>query len=117
MHFITLYYTVECGGAGLDSLVIPVFVDQISITSSNIFQNVSLYPNPNKGSFRLQANFVYTTNVSFEVYNAMGQKVYQNTYHQASFINEEFQLNLSSGVYIYKLVNSNEVFNGKFIVE
>jgi hypothetical protein len=117
MRFITLYYTVECGGAGLDSLVIPVFVDQITSTSSNIFQNVSLYPNPNKGSFRLQANFVYTTNVSFEVYNAMGQKVYQNTYHQASFINEEFQLNLSSGVYIYKLVNSNEVFNGKFIVE
>ncbi len=113
---VTLYYTVECG-QGLDSLVFPVFVEQSTSSANILFQNVSIYPNPNKGSFNLKAQLTQNTEVEFVIYNSIGQIVHQKLYSTTNVILDTYQLNLSSGVYTYKLISGKGIHYGKFIVE
>lgn len=115
-YFITLKYTVECG-SGLDSIIIPIFVEQSTKIVDNAFQSVVVYPNPNKGSFNLQVILAQNSPLTFEVFNSLGQKVYQKEYREVSVLKENYSFHLPSGVYSYRLVSANGVYSGKLIIE
>jgi uncharacterized repeat protein (TIGR03803 family) len=89
-----------------------------TVTASS--ENVTLYPNPNKGEFQLEIN-MYELGIRnvVEVYNMLGEKVYSST---LSINHSTLSIDLGSkspGVYLYRVLNENGslVSGGKFIIE
>lgn len=88
------------------------FYSLITITS-NTQKSVSsnspiLYPNPTK-------NQIFVQNLEegiLELYNLQGQLVYQSNSIQNNNISH-----LPTGLYAYKIINSNKVFTGKIVKE
>ncbi|HXB12856.1 MAG TPA: T9SS type A sorting domain-containing protein, partial [Bacteroidia bacterium] len=105
--------------------VVSFAVDSIALTSTpplgvnnlSTRSNVTLYPNPNNGSFNLEiTNFESGKVNTLAVYNMLGEQVYT-----AKVNAENTQIDLSnkaSGVYMYRLINEagTQISIGKFIV-
>ncbi len=90
---------------------------------NNLLSNsdgITVYPNPGKGVFILQANSQQPiANSHIEIYNVLGEKVYSNNYQPVA---NGYQLSLSNqpnGVYFYRVItgNGNLVGEGKLVIE
>ncbi|MBC7524583.1 MAG: DUF3494 domain-containing protein [Flavobacterium sp.] len=76
--------------------------------------NISIYPNPFKDVFTIDVNDE-NNNSMFSVYDLLGKIVFEQNINQNS---TQVNLNLQSGLYIYKLVNKNGLIQtGKIISE
>ncbi len=80
--------------------------------------NLTIFPNPSKGIFTIQSSAV-SSQLSVEVYNIMGEKVFKETLRSAQGDN---LINLSSepsGIYFYRVSNEDGslVGEGKVIVQ
>jgi Pregnancy-associated plasma protein-A/Secretion system C-terminal sorting domain len=90
--------------------------NQATLSSANLeFQNaISLFPNPNKGSFKLQLP-VDILKYDVEVIDRSGRIVFANSYSKNI---QDVNLNItSSGVYFVKVKTDNAVAVKKIIVE
>ena len=89
-------------------------VNKIILSTSS----VSIFPNPNNGSFKIQTagaqNFVPAT---IEIYNVLGEKVYS----QFNIHNSPLTIDLKqpSGIYLYRVVSEDGslIGQGKVIIE
>ncbi len=73
-----------------------------------------VYPNPSNGIFNLKFNTSKTEPSDIQVFNNLGQLIYQNK----TEIVDEFAIDLSSlpsGQYFLKINNANEVYSHKII--
>jgi len=103
--FFTPFNTMACSD-------VPTAIKELPpITSS-----ITLFPNPNNGSFTIQSS-VASGQSSVEIYNSLGQMIYNsNIAHSTSQIRLN---NPSTGVYLYRIIseNGNLLGTGKFVVE
>jgi hypothetical protein len=77
-------------------------------------EEITLYPNPNNGSFTISTNFDPQEITSVQVYSSLGQIVYQ----QNGWKQENIQLPTSyKGVYIVKFTTKHNTFYQKMIVQ
>lgn len=84
-------------------------------------QIIALYPNPNNGSFTMKATTtdMIGEQISVEVVNAIGQKVYQQTVQVTS---ADMQLNISlaqgtpQGIYTLNLRTGNGIQSTRFVI-
>ncbi|HSY77505.1 MAG TPA: T9SS type A sorting domain-containing protein, partial [Bacteroidia bacterium] len=85
-----------------------------SISNSNS-ASVSVYPNPNKGGFRIMNNESEITNL--EVYNVLGEMVYSRVLN--SGVNQLNMANEENGVYLYRVLSkTGELLGtGKVVIE
>ncbi|HEX9511318.1 MAG TPA: S8 family serine peptidase [Puia sp.] len=77
-----------------------------------------IYPNPNKGVFKV--NFVVNTadNVQVSLFNTLGQEIYMQNYSGFSgFFNSDINAgNLSSGVYVLKVLVGKTSYTEKVLI-
>jgi DNA-binding beta-propeller fold protein YncE len=88
-------------------------VQSVSIEERNIL----IYPNPSNGQFTIEiVNLVGQTEYGMiEIYNELGENVFQATISSQT---SKIDLNLSGGMYFYKLTSNMKNFSsGKFIVQ
>jgi hypothetical protein len=120
--------TLEVDDSAFDNYFVPIVsfaVDSIVMTAAttlsvqtlNDYKNSEIYPNPNKGLFTLRFENIIP-NSSVEVYNVLGEKIYQ----AALSSSDENKINLNnpkSGVYLYRVFSSDRTISseGKFIVK
>ena len=80
-------------------------------------QQYRLFPNPNQGTFTLEAQLADIEPVGLEVVNALGQSIYKE---QQQFDNKRLRLqlgNLVPGMYMLHLTDAQgQRFNFKFVV-
>ncbi len=77
---------------------------EVSKENWKSLQNLIVYPNPNNGQFTLLADFTQSNNVQLELFNAIGQKVYNQEIGEVMNLKSNIEVqNLSSGVYHLKL--------------
>ena len=78
--------------------------------------NAALFPNPNSGSFTLNYFLPHGSSGKMEIYNLLGEKVYEQELKKNS---REVQVNLSlaKGIYLCRVVSGNETRSVKFVVE
>ncbi len=89
-------------------------------TSVNTIQtdnSVTIYPNPSNGVFNIEITNYELGITNMEVYNIMGEKVYESALHSA-----QTELNLSDkpqGIYFYRVVTDKSalVSSGRFVIE
>jgi hypothetical protein len=103
----------------------PLYVDNINIPGGIVVTNttgissnpsVSVYPNPNNGTFAIALTNISGSPV-LKIYNVLGQIV--NTY---SLKNDNTEINLSSqpnGIYIYRVFSEtgSAISTGRLIID
>jgi hypothetical protein len=85
-------------------------------TVSSISQN---YPNPANGTTRVDVRLAKTASVSLEVYNIVGQKVYEIPARNLTEGTHSFEINvagLKAGVYTYAVIANGERSTRKMMV-
>ena len=82
----------------------------------NSLRGVSLFPNPNSGRFTLGYFLPQGSSGKLEVYNLLGEKVYEQELKKNS---REVQINLAlaKGIYLCRVVSSNQSQSIKFMIE
>jgi hypothetical protein len=80
---------------------------------------LSVSPNPSTGVFQLQFFMTTANNTSIELYDALGQRVYEADYPNFSGLFSE-QINtgyLASGMYVLRIVHGGSTYHTKLIVK
>jgi len=80
----------------------------LSVEKTDDF-SIGLYPNPNNGSFNVEL-IGYTGVVDMQLYDLSGKIVHQDKLISMRGTSQNFQLNLSPGIYLVR-------FNGELINE
>lgn len=85
----------------------------------NESNDLSLFPNPNNGTFQLKGTLATTEEVTIQVYNAIGQTIHQQTIQPTSnTINTQIQLgDVAAGVYMLKLTTKEATYGVRFNVK
>lgn len=86
-------------------------------TVSKISQN---YPNPFNGVTRVDVSLTKQANVSLEVYNLLGQKVYEIPARNLGEGTHNFQINaagLNAGIYTYSVIANGERTTRKMVIK
>ncbi|MCX6350979.1 MAG: T9SS type A sorting domain-containing protein [Bacteroidetes bacterium] len=79
------------------------------IKEENATKPISIYPNPNNGSFTVQATGI------IEIYNSMGTLVLRQ-----QLVDEKNLLHLntfSKGIYLLKVLDGNKIHSQKIIIQ
>ena len=134
--FTTPSITVDSVGIGYNSQEFSVIVtdentcsgiDAITVTFINCtgiedivgLENVSLYPNPNYGTFNFRITSSKSINIDLKVYNALGVIYLEQN---KIVINGEYSSridlqDIKPGVYFITLQNDEGIFVKKFLVK
>jgi len=116
----TFYGTTSYGGSHFDGVVFKL-QDTSIVTSSNKLTptpaSINVYPNPSGGTFTFQTSVV-RGQLSVEVYNVLGEKVYS----QSTIDKAQWTVNLTSqpdGVYFYRIISNTGslIQSGKLLIE
>ena len=69
--------------------------------SQTEFESLSLFPNPNDGSFTLEIHSVTSDNINVNIYDIRGRKIYNKNYLNNSNFKQVIDLeNIESGLYL-----------------
>jgi hypothetical protein len=74
--------------------------------------------NPNKGSFHLQFYMSNAANTAVELYDALGNRVYEEQLgdFSGSYDNVISLYNLASGLYVLKIIHGSSTYHEKVII-
>lgn len=94
----------------------------LSIHNLNNEIQVNIYPNPSHGMFTIQPSTISQQGNVVEVYNMLGEKVYDAVLNQTSSKRDSYTINLSgnpSGIYLYRIITKKGELaaSGKLIIE
>ena len=82
----------------------------------NLNDLVNLYPNPSQGSFSLETQNLRVE--SIEIYNSIGQIIYQKTIPNTFVSNFDIQLKQpSNGMYLVKIQTQKGIITQKLIIQ
>lgn len=111
------------GGGIADLFIVAWKTEPDSPATAGNLHNVkylTLYPNPNNGSFTLKADFSGNNdgNAAIEIVNMMGAVVYK---HDEQIIdhnlNKQIKLDVPGGIYLLRIKNGSRSISLKFMVE
>lgn len=75
-----------------------------SIDNFNIEEAITVFPNPNNGTFNLTIKLPYYQNIEFSIFDAIGKQVYTNK--EENILSKEMSINLDNqakGIYYLKI--------------
>ena len=83
----------------------------VGIVENSSATAVTIYPNPSNGQFTINGNNITT----IEVYNVIGEKVFQSTIHN---LKSEIDLsNQTNGIYFMKIYDGQAILTKKIVVQ
>jgi hypothetical protein len=92
-------------------------INDLSI-EDNELDNLSVYPNPNNGTFTIGFNSRSGEDISIEVFDIRGRAIYTKTFNSTNRFNEVIQLSSAqSGVYLLNISDGSYKTTKKIIVE
>ena len=81
--------------------------------------NFAIYPNPNKGVFKVQLDLQNTANIVLEVKSILGKSVYKEEINNSGMINKSLDLSyLKKGIYFISITDdSNSISTKKITIQ
>lgn len=98
--------------------IVPSVVSGIDEVSEE--QNINIYPNPSNGKVNVAFSLKELQNVTIEVFNVIGQKVYGNHFDKLSAGQHIIAIDTKgfvSGIYMIRLISESGTVTKKLIVE
>ncbi|WP_052184235.1 reprolysin-like metallopeptidase [Psychroserpens sp. Hel_I_66] len=92
--------------------VTPLSVDEFAVGDFSIF------PNPNNGEFTIKLNSSSNQDITVDVFDIRGRKIFDNTYVNNSDFNQSISLNnVQSGMYLVKVSDGKKQTTKKIVIE
>lgn len=116
-HTITYTYTDVnlCTNSATDVITVTEF---IGIDEKSLGREISVFPNPNSGSFTLQLNIAGEGNFDVRIYNTVNETVYsENQVPLGNALQKKVDLNLANGIYFVKIIGGEKEYIRKVIVQ
>ena len=106
-------YIADFNNNRIREVTSAVGINELKVES----EKLKVYPNPSNGVFTIQSSVVSQKSL-VEIYNMLGEKVYQ----QFNIQNPTFNINLKgspAGIYFYRVLSEsgNVMGEGKLIIE
>jgi subtilisin-like proprotein convertase family protein len=113
---LTIIDFIEEDGGALNSWSIDVCTT-LGV-KENTFQDFVLYPNPNNGNFTVKFTSVTDEDVSIDVFDMRGRKIYSNEFSNNGAFDQTIDLNsVQSGVYLVSVSSGDTKIVKRIIVE
>jgi len=117
--FISVFGTNDCGDGPVSANYEVSVENTFSINEDELNVGVSVYPNPNNGSFTIKLSSEENENVRMQIRNIIGEVLFAE---EDLNINGEFVkvIDLSSyaeGIYFLVLENNNKILTEKIVVQ
>lgn len=110
----TVFGTDQNGCSSSTSFLQMVSLCTDIISETNTHEKISIFPNPNNGSFNIQANYLGQP-IYFELYNSIGQLMMkQQLLDNTTTVNMQ---NLSNGIYHLSILGGLKPINFKLVKE
>ncbi|WP_179333908.1 zinc-dependent metalloprotease [Winogradskyella costae] len=113
--------TVNGTDSAINTVTIEVCensVQPVLSVQDNELDQLSIYPNPNNGTFNIQFNPRSGEDVSVAVYDIRGRSIYAKNFQNGGRFEETIQLNnAQSGVYLLTIVDGAQKVTKKIIVD
>ena len=101
-------------------LILLLSIFAICFSSQNAFaQNISVYPNPNKGVFELQFELKQAQDVNVKLMDIAGKTIFEETLkavHKSFSKTYEFK-DVAAGIYMLSVDAGNDMRYEKVIIE
>lgn len=110
-----LYGMTHDGGANTDGVIFKLGLETIGVTEINIESLIKIFPNPGNGIFTIIAD--RTEQSQIEIYNLLGEIVYQSLIPQLS--NSPINIDLTAkpkGIYIVRIEQNNKILTTRKLV-
>lgn len=116
------FWDKVAGGTGtINSFSIEICTQTIAaLTNSNFsFENFSLYPNPNNGSFYVKFNSNSNSPIQIGVFDMSGRQIFDQSYENSGLFEQNIILNaaVQAGVYLVNVQDGNQKITKKIIIE
>ena len=89
----------------------------LSTSDSELDNLFKIYPNPNNGSFNVEFTSGSDQDITVDVYDIRGRKVFGNTYGNQVNFNETIRLNVQTGIYMVQVSDGAFTDVKKVIIE
>ena len=91
--------------------------EQLSINDANLAANLKIFPNPNSGAFEIQILSTSSEKLNLQLFDLKGRVIYTETINQSGEINKTVSFNnLSTGIYLLKVLEGNKQATKKIII-
>jgi hypothetical protein len=107
----------DCGG-GFDTTTITITIANCALASSSAMvaqQGLSIFPNPNSGSFACNLTMPQQAGVTYVITNVLGEKI--KTYSSVTNVPLNIEASLPAGVYFLTATSVSGNYNARFIVK
>jgi len=108
------------GNSGtINSFSIEICTKSLTLTNNDfVFDNFTLYPNPNKGSFNVKFNSITNNDIKVSVYDMQGREIQNKLYQNIGSFDQNIQLNnAQSGMYLVTVKDGDNKVVKKIVVE
>ena len=111
------FFQVDTGD--LNSWSIEVCYQQAALSEDNFsINNLSIYPNPNKGNFNIQFTSNSNNEINVGVHDMRGRQIFAKKYSNNGLFNETLQLNnVQSGIYLVTIQDGSSKVSKKIVIE
>jgi plastocyanin len=93
-------------------------LDPTGIAEDTSKEDISIYPNPSKGSFQLQINTAQSAKkLDLGIYNVQGKRVYSKADMQQQTLSNIEISDLPKGVYFLRLFDGKDYYYRKIVVQ
>lgn len=94
-----------------------IIVNTLSNELYNL-NNFQLYPNPNQGNFTISFDSITNNEISVQLHDLRGRKIYQKNYENTGNFNQNIDIeNLQAGIYLVSVFDGNTTQVQKIIKE
>ncbi len=115
---LTIVDNATDDGGQLNSWSLEVCVDNPTSVSENRFDNFSIYPNPNNGTFAIKLNSTSNSKINVQIYDISGKTILNNLYKNTFAFEKTIKLNsIQSGVYLIKVSDGERESIDKIIIK
>ena len=86
--------------------------------AENVFQDFSLFPNPNKGNFNVKFTTISNEDIKITIFDVRGREIFKNSYTNTSSFNQNINLeNVQAGIYLVSVNDGNKKVIKKIVIE
>jgi len=103
----------------INSITLEVCTQTVALANDSFsFENFSLYPNPNEGTFSVKFNSNSSNDIKIAVYDMRGREIFNRAYQNSGVFEQNVQLdNVQSGVYLVNVQDGDQKIVKKIVVE
>ena len=114
------FWDKVAGNSGtVNSFSIQVCTRLVALANTDFsFENFSLYPNPNTGSFNVKFNSNTSNDIKVAVYDMRGRAIFEKAYQNTGTFDQNVQLeNVQSGIYLVNIQDGDKKVVKKIVIE